>query len=197
MGCSNSNSAAGSKTKKTEWEKIRSKLPRNKTPDELKKRDELFRRFDPNGNGFLTYAEVEKGATEVLGLHKVIPTEQLQAVLVRAFNTCKSARVAKGAAADDQNNFIERVEFRLLLVYIYDYFEMYVAFDEIDSSNDKKVSMEEFKKAVPQVRAWGVTVEDPEATFKTIDKDGNGSVTFTEFAEWAIQQHLNVDSEDQ
>lgn len=213
MGCTSSKTIA-SGSARTQWTAIRTRLPRSKTPDELKRRDALYKLFDPNGNGYLSFAEVERGAKAVLGLDTIIRDErQLQSVLVRAFNCAKAARMASrglgmgagggagvgaaiaSAADEDQNHVIERVEFRLLLVYIYDYFEMWVAFDEIDSSNDKSVSLEEFTAAVPRIRAWGVTVRDPEATFRSIDASGGGIVSFQEFAEWAIQQHLRVDSE--
>jgi Ca2+-binding EF-hand superfamily protein len=59
-------------------------------------------------------------------------------------------------------------------------------FERIDTNFDRRVSIEEFKKAVPEINKWGVTVEDPEATFKEIDADGQGMLLFDEFCGWAI-----------
>ena len=36
-------------------------------------RDELFRQFDPNGNGYLSLAEVDKGVQDILGLNVRAP----------------------------------------------------------------------------------------------------------------------------
>ena len=43
-----------------DWEDIRKKLPYERTEEQKAKRKELFDRFDPNGNGFLSLAEVLK-----------------------------------------------------------------------------------------------------------------------------------------
>lgn len=42
------------------------KLPTLKTEAHKKKRDEMFLGFDPNGNGFLSLAEIDKGCRDVL-----------------------------------------------------------------------------------------------------------------------------------
>ena len=41
-----------------DWESINEKLPYQRNPEEKAKRRELFNQFDPNGNGYLSLAEV-------------------------------------------------------------------------------------------------------------------------------------------
>ena len=41
-----------------DWESINAKLPFQRTDEEKAKRRELFKQFDPNGNGYLSLAEV-------------------------------------------------------------------------------------------------------------------------------------------
>ena len=43
-----------------DWAEIRSKLPFERTEEQKAKRKDLFTQFDPNGNGFLSLAEVSK-----------------------------------------------------------------------------------------------------------------------------------------
>ena len=43
-----------------DWESINAKLPFQRTDEEKAKRRELFKQFDPNGNGYLSLAEVRK-----------------------------------------------------------------------------------------------------------------------------------------
>ena len=43
-----------------DWAEIRSKLPFERTEEQKAKRKDLFTQFDPNGNGFLSLAEVCK-----------------------------------------------------------------------------------------------------------------------------------------
>lgn len=44
-----------------DWKPIAHKLPVGKDAASKEKRAELFMRFDPNGNGYLSLAEVDKG----------------------------------------------------------------------------------------------------------------------------------------
>ena len=43
-----------------DWAEIRTKLPFERTEEQKAKRKDLFTQFDPNGNGFLSLAEVSK-----------------------------------------------------------------------------------------------------------------------------------------
>ncbi len=43
-----------------DWESINTKLPIEKNEEDKGKRKELFKQFDPNGNGYLSLAEVSK-----------------------------------------------------------------------------------------------------------------------------------------
>ena len=43
-----------------DWAEIRTKLPFERTEEQKAKRKDLFMQFDPNGNGFLSLAEVSK-----------------------------------------------------------------------------------------------------------------------------------------
>ncbi len=69
-------------------------------------------------------------------------------------------------------------------------------FDEIDSSDDRRVSLEEFKKALPLLEKWGVKITNAEEAFKKIDADGGGLILFHEFADWALKMGLDLDDDD-
>ena len=43
-----------------DWTEIRTKLPFERTEEQKTKRKDMFTQFDPNGNGFLSLAEVSK-----------------------------------------------------------------------------------------------------------------------------------------
>ena len=83
-------------------------------------------------------------------------------------------------------------------MYLRQYFELYVMFDIIDSeeSRDHRISLEEFRKGVPQLNKWGAKIGDPEATFKEIDVDGGGMILFDEFAAWAMKRELDLEDDD-
>lgn len=45
-------------TEPVDWDALNEKLPFEKNKKQKQKRKELFKRFDPNGNGYLSLAEV-------------------------------------------------------------------------------------------------------------------------------------------
>ena len=69
-------------------------------------------------------------------------------------------------------------------------------FNELDTSGDRRIGLDEFKAAVPTLARWGVTITDPEASFKEVDGDGKGQVLFNEFVVWAASKNLDHDEDD-
>jgi hypothetical protein len=59
-------------------------------------------------------------------------------------------------------------------------------FEQIDTTGDGKISLEEFKKNIPLMKKWGVSISNPEAEFKLIDADSGGSILFREFSHYCI-----------
>ena len=177
-----------------DWPKIRARMPMEKDEASKNKRKELFKQFDPNGNGYLSLAEVDKGVRDVLNLHELF---DVKPVVMRAFQAAKNANSKKNKKNSHGPDFVEFCEFRLLLVYLRMYLEMWEMFDQVDTSDDGRVSKEEFKQAIPLIERWGVKIEDPEATFAKIDADGGGMLLFSEFASWAIEQGLDLEDDDE
>ena len=116
-------------------------------------------------------------------------------VLMRAFQAAKGSGKAKSELSDD---YVELGEFRLLLVYLRQYFELDVAYNRLDSSDDRRLSLPEFRAGVEMLKQWGVNVapDQVEAEFKLIDTNGGGIVLFDEFADWAIKKELDLEDDD-
>ena len=76
------------------------------------------------------------------------------------------------------------------------YIELLVVFDMLDTSDDRVLDRDEFKKALPTVLDWGVAVSEPDKVFDMIDRDKGGVIAFEEFAGWAINQGLDIDPGD-
>jgi Ca2+-binding EF-hand superfamily protein len=176
-----------------DWAAMRAKLPMEKTAEQKAQRADLFMQFDPNGNGYLSLAEVDKGCRDVLGLYDVF---EAKPVIMRAFQAAKGANDKKGKASRGPD-YVEKCEFRLLFVYLRQYFEIWQMFDDIDSGDDRRVSIAEFQKAVPLLNSWGADITDAEAEFKKIDKNGGGQVLFDEFAHYALSKNLDLEDDDE
>ena len=97
-------------------------------------------------------------------------------------------------AQREKFNQLQRAEFRLFLMYIADYMELYFVFETIDASGDGKVSLEEFLLAAPTLAGWGLFEDgmSPESAFAALDVSGDGTLTFKEFSDWAITKHLQL-----
>jgi len=214
--------AATSTSPNIDWKAIRAKLPTARTQEEKKKRMELFQAFgkpvpefltwffantfhntrhvslfslfiDPNGNGYLSLAEVDKGCKDVLGLYEIFDAKP---VIMRAFQAAKSANDKKNKAGSHGPDYIEKCEFRLFLVYIRQYFEIWQIIQSVDTSGDRRISFDEFESALSKIESWGLSISDPKAEFVSIDKNGGGMILFDEFADWALVKNLDLEDDD-
>ena len=158
-------------------------------------RKKLFDQFDFNNNGYLSLAEVDKGLVQGFKLEgNELATQFCKPAILRAFNAAKDA---SGNTEGLHKDYVTRREFRLLLVALERYCELWAAFDVIDQSEDRRISFEEFEAALPTLRSWGVTLRrDPRAIFHEIDRNRGQVVLFDEFSGWALRRGLELVDDD-
>ena len=96
-----------------------------------------------NGNGYLSLAEVDKGMRDIIQIPQLFDTKP---VMLRAFNAAKDKVKGKSKYSKD---YIEKKEYRLLLKYLRQYFEYWVAFDQLDLDSDRRITFKEFTKGSP------------------------------------------------
>ena len=112
--------------------------------------------------------------------------------IMRAYQAAKGIGRARSKLSDD---YVERAEFRLLLVWLQKYFELFQLFRQLDRSHDQRVSLAEFKAAIPAMQAWGLDLGSrrPEAVFAEVDTNGGGMLLFDEFARWALDERIGAE----
>lgn len=174
-----------------DWGLIAEKLPFGRSSVEQARRKELFKLFDPNGNGYLSLAEVDKGLRDIVKLDEVYDCKP---AIMRAFQAAKD--VHKDTKARLGHDFVTKCEFRILLEYLRKYFELFVMFDRIDEDNDRRLSEQEFIASAKALSTWGVKSKDLAGEFRKMDANGGGKVLFDEFCHWAIPQNLDVEDDD-
>ncbi|KAL7566756.1 hypothetical protein ACA910_017804 [Epithemia clementina (nom. ined.)] len=156
-------------------------LPTEKTVKSKELRKDMFRVFDPNGNGYLSLAECDRALTS---MGKKLP----QPVIMRAFKAaCHVAQDNGKNLTKEGEAYIEFAEFRLFLVYLKKYTYLWEIFASLDTGHDRRIDINEFKKGVKKLSKLGVTIDDPEKEFGIIDTDGGGQILFEEFGDWGIQ----------
>ena len=176
--------------KNFDWKGMAEKLPVKKTDSDRAERRKLWKKMDANGNGFLSLAEFDKGVLTVLNLPDVFNHKK---VITAAFHAAKDKIKGKAKQSKD---YVEWLEFRYILIYLRQYFEYYVMFCRVNESDNFKISLDEFKKALKKLNVWGAKIENPEAEFKKIDKNGGGVIMFAEFCEYAIHKDLDLEDDD-
>jgi len=115
----------------------------HKTEQDRLKRLKLFNKIDNNGNGLLSYSEIEMCLVNLLP--KIF---DVRPVLMRAYQTTINLQGSKKSKKPN-DGLISKNEFRIFLKYIRQYYEYYVAFDRIDLDKDGKVTFKEFVQAKP------------------------------------------------
>eukprot|EP01052_Picozoa_sp_SAG31_P049628 SAG31_NODE_10956_length_1079_cov_0.942857_1_plen_212_part_01 len=136
--------------------------------------------MDVNGNGMLSLAEVDKAVVELF------PDFDHKPALMRAYK----------AADVSGDGLIRRNEFRLLLKYLVYFNDLWDRFDEIDSDDDRRVTLEEFKRGCGLL-GIGIPADEIEADFNDMDVDGGGKVLFDEFCSWCARNHVIDDEGDE
>eukprot|EP00744_Colponema_vietnamica_P020860 GILI01029687.1.p1 GENE.GILI01029687.1~~GILI01029687.1.p1 ORF type:complete len:207 (-),score=31.80 GILI01029687.1:90-662(-) len=182
-------------SKRIDWREIRYKLPFSKHDEsEAKRRLDLFNRID-NGNGYLSLAEIDKGLRDEIKLPDIYNAKP---VIMRAFQSVKdvhNGHVTKSGQELGQH-YVERSEFRLLLKYLYGYFQLWEIFEAIDVDGDRRIDRHEFiLNGSETFRSWGFAKSDEEMEiiFDHMDGNGGGYVLFDELAEWALKRRLLTD----
>ncbi len=176
--------------KNYDWAALLEKLPVKKNSEERAKRRSLWKAMDMNGNGYLSLAEFDRGIIDVLNLPDIFKQKK---IILRAFTAAKNKVKGKTKKSGD---FVEWLEFRYILIYLRQYLEYFSMFCRLDTSDDFKINLDEFKKGIPLMEKWGVKISNPEEEFQKIDKNKGGSIMFDEFAEYAIKKNLDLEDDD-
>jgi Ca2+-binding EF-hand superfamily protein len=142
-------------------------------------RNALFDRFDANGNGGLSLAEIDKAVVELW------PHFDHKRALMRAYK----------AADTSGDGLIKRREFRLLLKYIVYFNDLWDTFEALDTNDDHRLTQSEFREGVSALK-MKLGAEEVAAAFETMDADGGGYVLFDEFCGWCAKAMVSAEVEE-
>ncbi|EGD75057.1 hypothetical protein PTSG_06715 [Salpingoeca rosetta] len=143
------------------------------------KAGDFWKEIDFNNNKIVSLAEIDKWVVERYPLLNSKPA------LMRAYK--------KTLAKDgDDDDFVREEEFASLLRNIFYFNKLFVAFDGIDTDNDRRIDLSEFKRGLSH---FGLSLSDDEAQkeFDAMDSNDGGVVLFDEFAAWAAAKKMPVD----
>ena len=176
-----------------DWDALKKKLPVEKTKEDRKNRLNLRKKLNEYGNCYISFKRLNVQLTNHLDLPEVIRNK---GPIKLAFDAACNKYAKNGINKDD--NLLEWMEFRIFLVYLRQYFEYFIMFQKVDSSEDLRISFEEFKKAIPLMKNWGVEIKDNEAEkeYNNIKTDSEEDISFEDFCNFAIQKSLDLEDDD-
>jgi Ca2+-binding EF-hand superfamily protein len=171
-----------------EWERVRGLLPIERSPNARVERKSMFTTWDVNGNRKLSLAEIDKACRQILQLENY--TNNLAPILIRAYYATLNRNGKK-----DDDGFVEFLQFRKLLFYVYHYFELMQMFDTVDFSSDRRITVDELRVALPLMQKWGLDTakQSAESLFDEIDTNKGGFILFEEFCDFGTKKKLDAD----
>lgn len=172
-------------------------LPTSKDKLSYEGRQALFQFIDRSGVGDLRPMDVIGGLVQITRIPGVVHTRPLlQQTVDCAFHAVQDLMLG-GPGSKQVRDAVSQREFRVLLIFIQRFLEIYETFSSIDDSLDNMLTFDEFVSALPKLKEWGIDDgTNPETVFRRIDADGSGYVTYREFADYAVRLGL-VDEVEQ
>lgn len=133
----------------------------------------LWRALDYNGNNKVSLAEVDKWVVEQYPLLNHKPA------LMRA----QQATLAAGGNKD----FVEKKDFKALLVNLFYYNKLFWIFDQADEGRDRRIDFKEFQF---MMNMCGIKLSPSKAQreFASVDTNGGGQVLFDEFCRYFVEK---------
>ncbi|RIB28311.1 hypothetical protein C2G38_2137383 [Gigaspora rosea] len=140
--------------------------------EELKK---IFNTFDNNGNGKLSYSEIE---STVLRTYPEFSSRKK--VIMRAYKQADGSK----------NGYIEIGEFGIFLDSLNHFYELYEIFQKIDKDHDGRINFDDFKKGRKVLKLIDLSEAELKAEFDKIDMNHGGLILFDEFCNYAIKRNI-------
>ena len=135
--------------------------------------DAQWRSLDFNGNGIVSLAELDKWIVQYF------PLLNNKAALRRAF-------IRTTSKDGDGDDWVQRREFKALLVNVIYFNRAFELFDSVDTGRDQRVDFDEFFSAVGKL-GLGLDRKQALSEFQRIDSNGGGQLLFDEFCEWLVE----------
>jgi len=167
---------AGSMVRKkqfADFDKLEKQIKDICNEPDMKGLKKLWRRLDFNGNNVVSLAEIDKWVVEQY------PILNHKPALIRA-----QQATLKAGNGDD---WVEKKEFKLLIVNLFYYNKLFWLFDQADEGKDRRMDFKEFQFCLSMCGVkMGTTKAQSE--FAKVDRNGGGLVLFDEFCQYFVSK---------
>jgi len=152
-----------------DFDKLEAKIKALCAEPDQKGLKKLWTRLDFNGNNVVSLAEIDKWVVEQYPLLNHKPA------LIRA----QKATLEAG----DGDDWVEKREFKMLIVNLFYYNKLFWLFDQVDNDHDRRMDFKEFQWCLSMC---GVKMSEFKARseFAKVDTNGGGIILFDEFCKY-------------
>lgn len=146
---------------------------------------QLWKKLDKNGNNIVSLAEIDSLVVDMVKASLWPEWVNNKDAIRRAYE--KTAKLDGDGEGDD----VEKEEFHSLLLNLFWFGHLHRIFDEIDTSHDGRLTLEEFTAGMAQLDLH-LSPEEARREYSTIDMDHGGMILFTEFCAY-IRRRVHPD----
>jgi len=136
---------------------------------EIKK---AFKKIDFNHNGTLSLAELDKAVMLIW------PTLNNKPAIMRAYKLTD----------EDKNGWVSLQEFPTFLKYVVIFNRLFLKFQKIDTSGDRRINWDELRKGKQFLELGDISDKELRDVFDEMDDNGGGEVLFDEFCMWIAKR---------
>ena len=174
-------------------DKFIQKLPCNKDDKDLEIRIKLFKDFNKNEKRYISYKRINISIVNYLELPNIIRDSKDANPIRLAGN----AAMQKYIRNNKYDNVLEWREFRIFLYYLKQYFTYIKIFQIKNNLEEHRINFEEFKKALPQMKEFGVELNETEANirYNKIKLGSENSITFGDFCSYIIEKSIELEDD--
>ena len=167
------------------WEEMMNLIPYKK--EDSTKRFNLFQQLNNSKKSYISCKRLKINLTNYLKLPE----------LVRKKDPIKLASECAINQFKRNNEFYEVLEwreFRFLLYYLKQYFTYWEKFQKNDPSGDHKITLDEFKEALPIINLFLENID--EYDFYKLLYNGEETISFDDFCFDMIEKSIELQKED-
>lgn len=174
------------------WADLAKCLPIENDANGHNRRQELYERFDPHGNGILDKATVERAFFRILP--QVSGISDMKLAVHQAWNVCRDL-VTPVTEIGVQS--MDRNQFRVFCIYLWYYFKLWDVFVQLNDmgTQGRKVTRIAFEEMLAYLRDWGVQevhewAANLDSVFDSMDRGRQGWVIFDDLAEFVLRRAI-------